>query len=202
MSNTCMTPMKLDTLREISNIGMGNALTSLSQLINQKINMSVPRAGFHPLETVITYIGGVEKPVTCVSLRVLGGISGTIMFVFDQPSISSLVDLLGLSLGNSTELDEMAESAIKEVGNVLAGSFINAICSMTQLNIINTVPVIAFDMLGAIITSIMIASGRVEDNILLIETELFQLNKKVTGHFILLADPESIDTLFENLGIS
>lgn len=198
-----MSPMDLDALREISNIGMGNALTSLSQLINQKLNMSVPETGFFPLEKVIAMVGGEEKLVSCVSLRVLGDLQGTVLFVFDEPSTYTLVDLLmGRPEGTTTALDSMSESAVQEVGNVLTGSFINAISMMSQLKMITTVPVFAFDMLGAILTSIMIASGRMEDKVLVIENELFQENKKVRGHFFFLADPEAINRLLSTLGLS
>lgn len=198
-----MSPMDLDALKEISNIGMGNALTSLSQLVNQKINMSVPQAGFFSLDKVISLVGGEEKLVSCVSLRVLGDVRGTVMFVFDEPSTYTLVDfLMGQPEGTTTALDEMGESAVKEVGNVLTGSFTNAIGMMSQLKMITTVPVFAFDMLGAILTSIMIAIGRVEDKVLVIENELFQANKKVTGHFFFLAEPDAIDKLLGALGLS
>lgn len=198
-----ISPVHLDALKEISNIGMGNALTSLSQLVNQKINMTVPRVGFYSLEEVISLVGGEEKLVSCVSLRVLGDVQGTMMFIFDEPSTYQLVDFLtGLPEGSTTELDEMSESAVKEVGNVLTGSFSNAIGMMSQLKMVTTVPVFAFDMLGAILTSLMIASGRVEDKVLVIETELLLANQKTKGHFFFLAEPGDIGKLLSALGLS
>lgn len=202
-NSTDMSPMDMDALREISNIGMGNALTSLSQLVNRKVNMSVPQAGFYPIDKVIALVGGQEKLVSCVSLRVLGDLQGTVLFVFDEESTYTLVNLLmGQPRGTIDILDEMGESAVKEIGNVLTSSFLNAISMMSQMNMVPTVPVFAFDMLGAILTSVMIASGRMEEKVLVIENELFQENQKVTGHFFFLAEPESISELLAALGLS
>lgn len=198
-----ISPVHLDALKEISNIGMGNALTSLAQLVNQKINMSVPMAGFYSLEEVITMVGGEENLVSCVSLRVLGDLQGVIMFIFDETSTYMLVDfLMNLTPGTTTSLDEMGESAVREVGNVLTGSFSNAIGMMSQLKMVTTVPVFAFDMLGAIMTSLLIASGKIDDKVLLIETELELAAQKVRGHFFFLAEPEDISKLLGALGLS
>ncbi|MTI85985.1 MAG: chemotaxis protein CheC [Firmicutes bacterium] len=203
MSQSELSPMHLDALKEIGNIGMGNALTSLSQLVNQELSMTVPQTGFYPLEDVIAQVGGEEKLVSCVILRVLGDIQGTVMFVFDEQSTYLLIDLLmGLPEGSTTMLDEMGQSAVQEVGNVLTGSFTSAIGMLSQLKLVTTVPVFALDMLGAILPSVMIASGRVEDKILAIENELFQSNQKVKGHFFFFADPDAVDKLLEALGLT
>ncbi|MCF8009916.1 MAG: chemotaxis protein CheC [Clostridiales bacterium] len=203
MPNSDLSGMHIDALKEISNIGMGSALTSLAQLVQQKINMSVPNAGFYPVEKVVSLTGGEEKLVSCVSLRVLGDIQGTIMFVFEEESTYLLVDfLMGNPEGSTNTLDDMGKSAVQEVGNVLTGSFINALSSMTQFKMITTVPVFAFDMMGAVITSIMAANGRIEDNVLVIETELFQDSRKVKGNFFFWVDPDYNNILFKALGMS
>jgi chemotaxis protein CheC len=198
-----LSPVHIDALREIGNIGMGNALTALSQLVNKKINMTVPETRFYPFEEVITRVGGQEELVACVSLRVLGDIQGTAMFVFDEPSTYTLVDLLmGLPEGTTSELDEMGQSAVQEVGNVLTGSFASAISTLSQLKLVSTVPVFAFDMLGAVLPSVMIASGRIEDKVLVIKNSIFQSNKEVSGHFFFFSAPEDLNKLLDSLGIS
>lgn len=195
---------QLDALREIGNIGIGNAVTSLAQLINHRINMKVPKACFLDFEKVIELVGGYEELVSCVGLRLLGDIPGMVLFVFSELGTYSMVDMLmGLEVGSTSELDDMGQSAVKEVGNVLTGSFISAISKMSNMRMVTTVPIFAFDMLGAVLTSFMIASGRVEDKVLVIETELFQeLDSRIKGHFFLLTEPGSIQQLFASLGIT
>ncbi|MFZ5644583.1 MAG: chemotaxis protein CheC [Bacillota bacterium] len=193
----------MDALREISNIGMGNALTSLAQLVNRRINMNVPVATFMPFEKTISKIGGHEELVSCVSVRMTGEVPGLVLFVFNSESTLKLVDMLmGLELGTTQELDEIGQSAVMEVGNVLTGSFVGAIYSMTSLEMKSAVPLFAYDMLGAILTSLMVASGRVEEQALVIETRLFQeqAEANISGHFFMLTEPGSISKLFSALG--
>lgn len=196
--------VELEVLQEIGNIGMGNALTSLAQLINQRLEMTVPRACFLPLEEVIKLAGGYEELVSCISLSLLGEAPGTVFYIFNEESTYSLIDLLmGLKQGTNNSLDELSESAVKEVGNVLTGSFISALGQMTGLRMFTSVPLFAFDMLGAVITSLMVAAGHIEDSVLVIETKLFPRRKKqIAGYFFLLAEPCSISRLMSALGIS
>jgi chemotaxis protein CheC len=195
----------MDALREISNIGLGNAITSLAQLVNRRINMNVPVATFMPFEETISLAGGPEELVSCVSVRLTGDVPGIVLFIFNSESTLKLVDMLmGLDVGTTTDLDEMGESAVKEVGNVLAGSFIGALYSITSLNMQTTVPMFAYDMLCAILTSLMVAGGRVEEQVLVIETKLFQEQEEsnISGHFFMLTEPGSIEKLFGALGIA
>jgi chemotaxis protein CheC len=194
----------LDALREISNIGMGNAVTSLAQMVDRRIDMAVPLTRFMPLDETIVLAGGPEEVVSCVSLNISGDVPGLVLFVFDSQSTFQMVDLLmGMDLGTTADLDDMAESAVKEIGNVLTGSFIGALCQMTQLNMVPSVPMFAFDMLGAILTSLMVASGRVEDQVLVIQAQLFQDKEvNIKGHFFLLTEPGSIQVLFGALGLA
>ncbi len=205
MNNTPgLSSIQLDALREISNIGMGNAVTSLSQLLGMRINMDIILATFMPFEETVQLVGGYEELVSCVSIRLTGEVPGVVLFLFNEESTVNLVDLLmGLEPGTTKHLDEMGESVVKEVGNVLAGSFITAINNMTNLNIQPCVPMLAYDMLGAILTSLMVASGRIEDQVLVLETRLFQegSTKDIRGHFFLIAEPGSVGKLLEALGL-
>lgn len=195
----------MDALREISNIGLGNAITSLAQLVNRRINMDVPLATFMPFEKTVSLVGGDEELVSCVSVRLSGEVPGLVLFIFSSQSTLKLVDMLmGLEPGTTTELDEMGESAVMEVGNVLTGSFIGAIYSMTSLQIQSAVPMFAHDMLGAILTSLMVASGRIEDQVLVIETRLFQERSEssISGHFFMVTEPGATEKLFSAMGLS
>lgn len=203
--NPGLSDFHLDALREISNIGLGNAITSLAQLVNRRINMDVPLTTFMPLEKTVSLAGGDEELVSCVSVRLTGEVPGMVLFLFNHESTLKLVDMLmGLEPGTTAELDEMGASAVMEVGNVLTGSFISAIYSMTSLDIHAAVPMFAHDMLGAILTSLMVAGGRTEDMVLVIETRLFQeqSDASINGHFFLVTGPETTEKLLKALGLS
>lgn len=198
-----LSKIQMDVLQEIGNIGMGHAATSLSEMLDSKINMGVPQASFLPFIKVIEIIGGYEELVSCVSLNLDGDVKGIVFFIFDETSTYRLVDMLtGQNENTTTELDEIATSTINEVGNILTGAFVSAISNFTQLRINTSVPIFAFDMLAAVFTSLMLETGRqVEDSVLTIETQLFKEDQEVRGYFFLLAETASIARLFATLGI-
>ncbi|HOV80826.1 MAG TPA: chemotaxis protein CheC [Bacillota bacterium] len=192
----------IDALKEISNIGLGNAATALAELLNKKVDMAVPKATFLEVEQIFPLLGGLEEVVACVSLSVEGDVPGAVMFVFTEQSTYKLVDMLmGYKTGTTAELDDMGESAVMEIGNVLTGSFINAIGGMTGLRMNTSVPMFAFDMLGAVLSSFLVASGHWEDRLLLIETLFFQEQDEIKGHFFLLPETGGLERLFEALGM-
>ncbi|OPY57252.1 MAG: CheY-P phosphatase CheC [Pelotomaculum sp. PtaU1.Bin035] len=193
----------IDALQEISNIGLGNAATALAELLNKKVDMAVPKACFFDVEQVFLMVGGPEEVVSCVNLNVEGDVPGTVLFIFNELSTYKLVDMLmGQEVGTTTEMDAMCESAVSEIGNVLTGSFMNAIGGMTGLAMNTSVPMFAFDMFGAILSTSLVASGHWDDKVLFIETVFFQEQDEISGHFFMLPETGALDRLFEALGIS
>ncbi|HBX23680.1 MAG TPA: chemotaxis protein CheC [Desulfotomaculum sp.] len=203
MAERFLSKMQMDALQEIGNIGMGHAATSLSELLDSRIDMGVPQANFIPFGKVIEIIGGYEELVSCVSLNLGGDVKGIVFFIFDEASTYRLVDMLtGRDDSSTTALDEIATSTINEIGNILTGAFVSAISNLTELRINTSVPIFAFDMLAAVFTSLMLETGRpIEDSVLTIETQLFKDDKEVRGYFFLLAETESISRLFATLGL-
>jgi chemotaxis protein CheC len=192
----------MDVLKEISNIGLGNAATALAELLNKRVDIAVPQAAFLEVEQVFPLVGGLEEVVACVNLSFEGDVAGTVMFIFAEESAYKLVDmLLGKEVGTTGELDALGESSIMEVGNILTGSFMNAIGSMTGLTMQTTVPLFAFDMMGAILSASLVASGHWDDQVLLIETIFFQNHDQIKGHFFMLPETGALSRLFEKLGI-
>ncbi|MEG6520930.1 chemotaxis protein CheC [Desulfotomaculum sp. 1211_IL3151] len=201
--NRVLSESHLDVLKEIGNIGLGNAATALATMVNKRIDMAVPQSKFLMLDEIMELVGGLEEVVCCVSLRLTGDVPGQILFLFNLDSTFKLVDMLmGMEQGTTQELDEMGESVVKEIGNVLSGSFLSAISTLTGLSMIPTVPMFATDMLGAVISTSMIAGGYVEEQVLMIETRLFEDHEQIKGHFFLITEQGSLHTLFNSLGLS
>jgi len=195
-------PLCLDALREVGNIGIGNAATALAGLLGTRVSVTVPSALFSPLEDVLAGVGGLEEPVAGVHLRIDGDIKGTVLYLFNQESAFYLIDmLLGQSRGTTRELDALGRSVIAEAGNILTGAFVSAIAGMTGFKILPAVPMFAFDMLGAVITASFAASG-CDDLVLLIETDFVQEAERVKGHFIMLLQPGYLETILAALGIA
>jgi chemotaxis protein CheC len=202
---TRLDPLQLDALREIGNVGAGNAATALSQLINKKINMSVPKVSVAPIGEVPELVGGPETIVAGVFLRVFGEAPGSILFLLPRDSAYALVDtLMQRPYRDSYEqLSELDESALKEIGNILAGSYLNALAHFTQITLLPSIPALAIDMAGAILSLILIQLGQVGDYALVIETEFSADTdkKEVSGHFFLIPDPGSLNTILNAIGV-
>lgn len=139
--------MQLDALKEIGNVGAGNSATALSQIINRKIDMTVPQVSIMPLGDVPDVVGGSDAMVVGVFLRVYGLAPGSILFLLPRDSAFALIDMLmGREKGTTQELDFMDESALMEIGNILAGAYLNALSHFTKLTLLPSIPALALDM--------------------------------------------------------
>ena len=171
MSHNNFNPLQMDALREVGNIGAGNAATALSQLLNRKIDMTVPSINIIPFRDIFSRIGG-EELVSGVVVRVLGDTPGNILFIFDKETALSVIKSL---TGESTDqISEMGDSVLCEIGNIISASYLNAISKLTNLVIMPSVPAVATDMLGAILSTTFIESGQYDDYVLDIETDFKQ----------------------------
>ena len=134
---TELSELQLDVLREIGNVGAGNSATALSRLIQRRIEMNVPHVALVPIEDVPEFVGGPELVVVGIFLRVYGKAPSNILFLIPRDSAFALVDtLLGRDRGETTELDAMDESALMEIGNILAGSYLNAFYTFTGMSML------------------------------------------------------------------
>jgi chemotaxis protein CheC len=197
-----LSPLQLDALREIGNIGAGNSATALSQIINKKIDMNVPKVAFVPIEEVPDLVGGPDTIVVGVFLRVYGKAPSNILFLMPQKSAFYLVDtLLGKTKGTTQKLDAMDESALKEIGNILSGAYLNAFFNFTHISMLPSIPAMAMDMAGAILNVVLIKLGQMGDQAMVIETEFLSEEEGINGHFFLVPDPGSLSTLIKAVGV-
>lgn len=193
--------MYFDVLREIGNIGAGNATTAIATMLNIKLNMEVPNVKLLAVQDLNTAIGSEEEEIVGIYLGVQDDIDGSLMFLLKMDDAHRLVNhLLAKSPENRDPFDEMAMSAMKEIGNIIAGSYLSALSAMTNLKISPTVPYIAVDMAGAILSIPAIQFGQFGDNALLIETS-FGGETMLQGYFILLPELDSYDKILASLGI-
>lgn len=197
-----MSGMVLDVLKEIGNIGAGNAATALAKMIDKKVDMKVPKVNILEFKDVPEILGGAETEVTGIYFKLEGDINGSIMFLLEMESAYNLVDLL-MPRENHT-MDEFTYSALQEIGNILAGSYISSLSGLTHLNIKISVPSLAVDMAGAILSVPAIQFGQIGDHILIIENEFIdpQDAESVRGFFFLIPDVDSYEPLFSSLGVT
>ena len=203
MTFKTLTEEHLDALREISNVGMGNAATALSQMVSDTVELHVPSVTLVDIIDVPDLVGGAERVVVGVTMQIHGDACGNILLVFPEQSARRLVNKLLGRDGSETRFDEMAESALKEVGNILASSYLGAMGSLIHLTLMPSVPAFAHDMAGAIIDYLLIELSEVGDQALMLETEFHsrqQGDAVIAGHFFLLPDPAALGVLTDAIG--
>ncbi|MGM9934231.1 MAG: chemotaxis protein CheC [Clostridium sp.] len=199
MDYSSLSMIQLDALKEVSNIGAGNAATALSMLLNKKIDMSVPSVNVVRLEDVVEANG--ESEVSGTVVRVLGDIAGNILLVFEEDTVKKII---GKLIGSETDVNsEMGQSVLCEIANIISASYMNSIAQLTNLAIAPSVPAVAYDMLGAILTTTFIESNQYDEYILDIETIfLDDTEENIGGHFYYIPMPGSLEKILKSIGIS
>ena len=199
----------LDILKEIGNIGAGHAATALSTIMNKKIDMKVPCVRIMTFDEMIEMAGGAENVVASVYLRIEGEAPSNMFFVLPisqgNKYIQQLIGDPNFSI-DQPPYDEMAISALQELGNILAGNYISSLSDFTGLDLHPSVPAVCVDMLGAIISYGFIELSAYSDYVIVIDTAMSETQdenvRSVDGHFFLLPDPESFEIMFRSLGVA
>lgn len=195
--------MQYDVLREIGNIGAGNATTALSQMLSMRMDMSVPKVALVPFNDISSTIGSEDQIVVGILLGIEGDIDGMMMFMFDSKSAHHLVDKLMMRESNNDsecDFDEMEMSALNEIGNIVSGSYLTALSSLTGLKMISTVPMMTIDMIGALLSVPAAEFGKYGDKLLFIQSQ-FGEEDFVTGYFLLIPELDSYDKILASLGV-
>lgn len=192
----------LDALREVGNIGAGHAMTALAELLNQTVDMSVPHVGITALGDFVAMAGGPEAVSVGVYMYVDGEAPGHVAFLLPIRDAFRMIDqLLMQDMGTTQELDEMATSALKEMGNIMASSYLVAISDMTGLNLLSSPPEILTDMTAAIVSNITAELVQDEDSVLTIITEICHESGSARGSFTYIPEEGSLSKLLAALGL-
>ncbi len=200
---TNLTKTQLDALREIGNIGSGNAASALAQFLNRKIDMAVPSASIMDFNAIPGLIGGPQKTVMGIFLKVMGEVSGRFLLLIPEKTALRLLHTLipGCEIDSPLKMGELESSCMREVGNILAGAFLNALSVITQTPMLNSLPSMTFDMAGALIDSIVADMTSVSDKVLMIETSFIESEEDLRIHIFLLPDPASLQLLLQKIGV-
>lgn len=200
MDYASLNSLQLDALREVTNIGAGNAATALSQLLNKKVDMTVPAVNIINFDEIFSPELD-EKIVIGILVRVLGDAPGNILFVFEEDVAANIITTLTGSRENP--IDDMGISVLCEIGNIISASYMNAIATLTNLRLMPSVPAVANDMLGAILTTTFIETAQFSENVLEIQTMLVEnKNEKIGGDFYYVPMPGSLEKILNSIGVN
>lgn len=187
-----------DALKELGNVGAGNASIALGHMLGKRVEVSSPKVRILDFTEVGGVIGGEEQIMTGIYLLVDGDVKGSMMLLLNKDSAKTLASELigGYGLETSEELSEMECSALKEIGNIITSSYLNSISSLTGLKILPSVPSLCVDMAGAILSVPAIEFGMMCDKLLLIEN---RFSSGADAYLILVPDLDSYDRILGSL---
>ena len=196
---------QFDVLKEIGNIGAGNATTALATMLNIKLICQYLMLHYSHFDNISSFIGSEEQTVVGILLEIQGDIDGMMMFLFDMKSAHHLVNSLMMrdvhqDENGMADFSEMEMSALNEIGNIVSGSYLSALSGLTGMKMVSSVPALSIDMLGALLSVPAIEFGKYGDKLLMIQSE-FGEDDFVTGYFLLIPELESYDKILTSLGM-
>jgi chemotaxis protein CheC len=191
-----------DALRELGNIGAAHAATALSQMVHHKIKMTVPKVQIIDPEKLAMRKKFKNKSGIGIYTNLYGKLKGKILLFFEYSNALRLSEiLLGKKNGSITIIKEVEESALKEVGNILAASYLNAVSQIIDGVLLPSIPLISIDSLNGILTYFAVHFTGVIQNGLWIETELVSDERKISGDFFLFPNKNSLELIFEAMKV-
>ena len=189
-----------DMLKEIGNIGTGNAITALSTMVGKTFSVGLPEIRIVNYQDTPELLGGPETLGTGIMLEISGDLSGIFMFLLDETFTQNILNApLGEEERELVALDEMSSSAVCEIGNVMCGAYINALAQLMGVKVHVSVPDICCDMIGAILSVPMIHFANLSDELMLIENKFSVEGNDFTSHVLFLPEIETLDKILQVL---
>lgn len=199
MEENRYTALEIDCLREVVNIGGGNAATSLSRLIDRPINMTVPIIEVLSYEEVYKNIMAEDEVVNTVIMNMIGDGEGTFLYV---ASVATMEGVAKMMMGSQDEMsEEIKNSAFLELVNITVSSFLNAVSKMMDVNLITTIPLQVTDMFGSILSSVYMETEYYDENIMIIKNEFSYNGNKIESSLYFVPRPGVLEKLFKILGV-
>ncbi len=198
-----MNAVELDVFREIGSIGIGNAATALSQVLGVQVSMRLPKVSLAGYGEAIASVGDPEEIMAAVLVETSGDIKGIMLFLLKVNFVNAvLARLVGKYVEDLSQIDEMSISALEETGNIIISSYINAISKLANIEVHLSVPSVAVNMLGGILTVPIAMFGYSTDKLLMIQGEVLIGDTQLKGDLMLLPDVESLNFLMKKLGVA
>lgn len=195
-------PMQIDLLKELGNIGAGNAATALATIISNKIGLNVPEVSLVSFQEAMDFVGGEDAVVASIYFRVEGSLPGNMLLMLDIEAIKFILQFLLKDKDiNFDDLDSYEMSAISEIGNILCGAYLTALSNFTQQNMYPSVPALSIDMAEAALSLPLIQLGEMGDVALLIKTTFTHEGQDVSGNFLFIPEMESFEKLLSYFGV-
>jgi chemotaxis protein CheC len=202
-----LTELQIDALRECGSIGAGHAATALSQLVDHRVDLEMPTVDLMSVRDIPRIFGGAETLTAASYARLLGDLSGSIVFIVDRPSALGLAEMLHSGEGEASKsLTHDGEAMLSHTASILMTAYLIAIGRLANLTILPSATAFSFDMVGGILEAVAMEIGLRTDEALVIRTEFFSEGddgpSSVDAYLFFLPDAEGLELLLGHLGIS
>ncbi|HEU4628876.1 MAG TPA: chemotaxis protein CheC [Gemmatimonadaceae bacterium] len=190
-----LTPLHLDALREVANIGAGHAATALSQMTGRTIMISVPTVNIARMEQLPPQLAAPDEAVAGVLMHILGDLAGRTLLVFPQRTALRLAELmLGRPEANLASFGELERSAMKEAGNILSGAYMNALSEFLGMILLPSPPSLELDVAAAVVSTACLQFSTDRDYVFCVESEFVMqdVGERLRGFFLLMPDVASL----------
>jgi chemotaxis protein CheC len=193
--------LQRDALKEVGNIGAGHAATALSQLLNTTVKLSEPRIDVLKFRDLSSRIGAPDRSVAALHMYVRGEAPGQMVVLFDRDQSLEFVHVfIKRIIGDIQIFDSIADSTLKELGNIIAGSYLTALISLTGINLLPSVPTLSYGTVQAAFRTLM--SILPDQDVFLIESQFLDTDRTVSGQFILIPETGSLQPLLSVFGVN
>jgi chemotaxis protein CheC len=190
------TDLQLDALRELANIGSGNAGTALGQMLGKSVDISVPTAAVLPLPEAVAIAGAADELRHGVVVPIVGDLDAIVVLLFPDADARTLCGIYGIEPSTPD-----GRSMLGEVGNILGTNYINVLAQMVAMDLEPAPPQVVEDMLGSILSTVLLGRGTDVDHALVLDSALDVEGEACQLSFLLLPDAGGIRQLLERLGL-
>lgn len=197
-----LTPIHLDVLKEVGNIGSGNASAALSNMINLNVKVEMPEVRVVDFHSATDQSGGAEQIVAATMTHMSGGMEGMILLLMDKDFVNVITKVFyGREVEGLLSLKDEEISAITEIGNIMCGAYVSAVCQLSGVDVILDTPSFTVDMTGALMSVPVVEFGEVGDQILYIDKKLSIDGEEMNTKLFLIPTMDSLQKLMRKLGI-
>ena len=197
-----MNEMELDIIKEIGSIGNGNAATALSSLLSAEVKMPLPKVEILEFNEALGHLGNPEDVVAAILVEMSGEIQGIMLFILSKEFSDEIIfRVTGQPEVDFLNMKDIETSVLTEIGNIMISSYINALSSLTNVNVTLSVPQMAVNMLGGILSLPMAMLGLNSDRIMMITGKFKIEGRELDSDMLLLPDVESLNVLMRKLGV-
>ena len=194
-----LSEMQIEAMKEVGNIGAGHAATALSDMLNEPVQIGTPTVEILPFSNLAARVSREGREVSAVHMHVLGEAPCQIVVLFDKAHALSFVRIFTGMNADEAPSEQIVESTMKEVGNIIAGAYLTALTELTGVTLLSSVPSISTGTAESAFLVLMDVPA--DQEVFYVQTGFERDKPVISGEFILIPESGSIAPLLSVFGL-